>query len=342
MTYKDIQFNSRRTKVIKTKDKQEQDNGEIRKEPDKMNPEDLSNYIRSFTHLFKKKKFEKLSERHEWDHKINLTEEAPKELNTKAYAMTLKEEEALNQWLDEQLKGGLIVESKSRYTVSCFYILKKDGSLQLVQDYRKLNKVTIKDKMPLPLIGEVIDKLKEARYFNKFDLIWGYNNVQIKEGDKWKAAFLTNKGLFEPQVMYFGLCNSLGIFQRMMNSMFWELLHEGILANYMDDFVIPARTKEELEEQMVRFLKIVEKHNLCFKRLKCDFNIEEIPILGVIVGKGQVKMEQEKIKAVKEWKILTRLKDVESFLGFANFYRHFIQNFSHIARPLNELKGKKD
>jgi len=171
MIHKDIQFNSRRTKTTETKDKQKQDNREIRKEPDKMNPEDLSNYIQSFTHLFNKKKFEKLSERREWDHKINLTEEAPKELNTKAYAMTLKEEEALNQWLDEQLKGGLIVESKSRYMASCFYIPKKDGSLQLVQDYRKLNKVTIKNKMPLPLIGEVIDKLKEVRYFNKFDLI---------------------------------------------------------------------------------------------------------------------------------------------------------------------------
>jgi len=127
-----------------------------------------------------------------------------------------------------------------------------------------------------------------------------------------------------------------------MNSMFQELLHKGVLANYMDDFVIPARTKEELEERMVRFLKIVEKHNLCFKRSKCDFNMEEIPILGVIVRKGQVKIEQEKIKAVKEWKTLTRLKDVESFLGFANFYQHFIQNFSHTARPLNELKEKKD
>ena len=90
----------------------------------------------------------------------------------------------------------------------------------MVQDYRKLNQVTIKDKTPLPLIGEVIDKLKEARYFNKLDLIWGYNNVQIKEGDEWKAAFLTNKGLFEPKVIYFGLCNSLGTFQRMMNSIF--------------------------------------------------------------------------------------------------------------------------
>ena len=110
----------------------------------------------------------------------------------------------------------------------------------------------------------------------------------------------------------------------------------------MDDFVIPAKTMKELEERIVWFLKIVEKHNLCFKRSKCDFNIEEIPILGVVVGKGQIQIEQEKIKAVKEWKMPTKVKDVESFLGFANFYQHFIQNFSHTAKPLNELKGKKE
>jgi len=92
----------------------------------------------------------------------------------------------------------------------------------------------------------------------------------------------------------------------------------------MDDFVIPAKTKEELEEWTIRFLKIAEKHNLCFKQSKCDFDMEEIPILGVIVGRGQIKIEQEKIKAVKEWKILMKVKDVESFLGFANFYQCFI------------------
>ena len=269
-------------------------------------------------------------------------DEAPQELNIKAYAMTIKEEETLNQWLDKQLKTGLIVESKSRYVVLCFYIPKKDGSLWLVQDYRKLNQVTIKDKTLLPLIGEVIDKLKKAKYFNKLDLIWGYNNIRIKEGDEWKAAFLTNKGLFKLQVMYFGLCNSSGTFQRMINSIFRELLHKGVLANYIDYFVIPAKMKEELEERTIQFLKIAEKHNLCFKRSKCDFNMEEIPILGVIVGKGQVKIEQEKIKAVKEWKTPTKVKDVESFLEFANFYRRFIQNFSHTAKPLNELKGKKE
>jgi len=174
MKHEDIRFKTRRTKAMDTT---EQDNGKIGKEPDKTNPEDLPNCIRPFIHLFNKKKFEKLPERHEWDHEINLMEEAPKELNTKVYAMTLKEEEALNKWLDEQLKAGLIVESKSRYAASCFYIPKKDSLLWLVQDYKKLNQIIIKDKTPLPLIGEVIDKLKETKYFNKLDLIWGYNNV---------------------------------------------------------------------------------------------------------------------------------------------------------------------
>ena len=113
-----------------------------------------------------------------------MTEDAPKELNAKAYAMTIKEDKALNQWLDEQLKAGLIKESKSRYVAPYFYIPKKDGSLRLVQDYRKLNQVTIKDKTSLLLIGEVIDKLNEAKYFNKLDLIWKYTNVRIKEEDE--------------------------------------------------------------------------------------------------------------------------------------------------------------
>ena len=126
MKHEDIQFKTRRNKTMETTTT---DNDKVGKEPDKTNPKDLPDYIRPFTHLFNKKKFEKLLERREWDHEINLTNEAPKELNAKAYAMMLKEEEALNQWLDEQLEAGLIVESKSRYAAPCFYIPKKDGSL---------------------------------------------------------------------------------------------------------------------------------------------------------------------------------------------------------------------
>ena len=135
------------------------------------------------------------------------------------------------------------------------------------------------------------------------------------------AAFLTNKGLFEPQVIYFGLCNSPGTFQQMMNSIFWELLHEDILTNYIDNFIILEKTIKELEEQMIYFLKIAEKYNLCFKRSKCDFNMEEILILGVVFWREQVQIEMNKVKAVKEWKTPTRIKEVESFLEFANFYR---------------------
>ena len=128
----------------------------------------------------------------------------------------------------------------------------------------------------------------------------------------------------------------------MINSIFQELLYEEVLVNYMDNFVILARTMEELKERTIWFLKIAEKHNLCFKWSKSDFNMEEIPILGVVVEKRQVKMEQEKIKAVKDWKTPTKIKDVESFLGFVNFYWRFIQNFSHTVKPLNDLKGKKE
>ena len=175
------------------------------------------------------------------------------------------------------------MESSSRYIVLCFYIPKKNGSLQLVQDYWKLNQYTIKDKILLFLIGEIINKLKKAKYFNKLDLIWEYNNVQIKEEDKWKAAFLTNKDLFEPKVMYFGLCNLLGMFQRTINSIFRKLLYKEVLANYIDNFVIPTRTKIELEKRTIQFLNIAERYNLCFKWSKCNFNAEKIPILEVVV-----------------------------------------------------------
>ena len=142
-----------------------------------------------------------------------------------------------------------------------------------------------------------------------------------------------NKELFEPQVMYFGLCNSPRTFQRMINNIFQELLHEGVLANYMDNFVIPARTMEELKERTIQFLKIAEKHNLCFKQSKCDFNMKEILILGVIMGKGQVKMKQEKIKAVKEWKMLTKVKDIE-FSRICKFLPDIYPEFQSYSKTI--------
>jgi hypothetical protein len=166
--------------------------------------------------LFNKKNFDKLPDRTEWDHKINLTSKAPKEISSKVYNMTPLEREELDRFLDENLASKRIKPLKSPYAAPCFFVPKKDKSLCLCQDYRKLNEVSVKDKTPLPLISEVLDQLKDAKYFNKLDIIWGYNNVQIKEGDEWKAAFLTNQGLFEPTVMFFGMSNSPTTFSRMI------------------------------------------------------------------------------------------------------------------------------
>ncbi len=126
-----------------------------------------------------------------------------------------------------------------------FFIKKKDGKLRPVQDYRKLNEMTIKNRYPLPLISELMDKLQGTKYFSKLDVQWGYNNVHIKTGNEWKAAFRTNRGLFEPTVMFFGLTNSPATFQWMMNDIFKDLIVSGSVTVYLNDILIMSKTKEE-------------------------------------------------------------------------------------------------
>ena len=126
-----------------------------------------------------------------------------------------------------------------------FFVDKKDGKLRPCQDYRALNDRTIKNTYPLPLISELIDKLKGAKYFTKLDVQWGYNNVRIKDGDQWKAAFKTNRGLFKPMVMFFGMCNSPATFQTMMDHIFKDELHEGWVIIYMDDIFIFTKDLKE-------------------------------------------------------------------------------------------------
>ena len=163
----------------------------------------------------------------------------------KIYLLSPTEQKELDIFLKENLKTGWIQPSKSLISSPVFFIKKKDGSLRLVQDYQALNAIMIKNKYPLPLISELINKLQWARYFTKLDVCWGFNNVQMKDGDEWKATFRTNQGLYKPLVMFFGLTNSPATFQTMMDAIFEDLISEGVVVVYLDDILIFTKTLEE-------------------------------------------------------------------------------------------------
>ncbi|SJL16681.1 uncharacterized protein ARMOST_20210 [Armillaria ostoyae] len=280
----------------------------------------------SFRDLFSKENFDELPERKPWDHAIELIPNAKSTLDCKVYPLNWDEQEQLDKFLDENLETGRITESKSPFASPFFFVKKKDGSLCPVQDYRKLNKMTIKNRYPLPLIAELIDKLQGAKYFTKLDVRWGYNNIRIKEGDEHKAAFRTNRGLFEPTVMFFGLTNSPATFQWMMNDIFKDLISKGKVTIYLDDILI--------------FTRDLDEHRRIVRR--CEFKVLETEYLGVIISKGKVRMDPVKLAGIAEWPTPTKKKELQSFLGFTNFYRKFIKNYSKVVRALTQLTGKAE
>ena len=186
-----------------------------------------------------------------------------------------------------------------------FFVKKKDGSLRLVQDYCKLNKVTIKNSYPLPLISNILTRLRSAKWFSALDLWWGFNNVRIKEGDEWKAAFTTNHGLFEPTVMFFGLCNSPATFQTMMNDILREFIDQGNVICYMDDILVFSPTLEEHQKAMWEVLTTLRKRKLFLKPKKCRFEKNTIDYLGLIISEGHVMMDPVKVKGVTDWPALS-------------------------------------
>jgi len=175
--------------------------------------------------------------------------------------------------------------------------------------------MTVKNKYPLPLIPELIAKLRGAKYFTKLDVRWGFNNVRIKEGDEWKAAFRTNHGLFEPLVMYFGLMNSPATFQTMMDDIFEDLISEGVVVVYLDDILIFTETLDEHRRITHRVLELLEKHKLYLRADKCEFEKTTVEYLGVIISHNSVAMDPVKIAGIAEWPIPTNKKEVQSFLG---------------------------
>ena len=293
-----------------------------------------SEYIK-FIFVFSKEATDHVPPSWPYDHEINLDESFVPKIG-KIYPLSPDEQKATEDFLDENLRSGTICPSNSSQAFPFFFVKKKDGNLRPCQDYQYLNEHTICDTYPLSLISDLIDKLQDV----KFDVQWGYNNVHIKDRHQWKAAFVTHKGLFEPTVMFFDLTNSPATFQHFMNDSFWDMIAEGWLVIYMDNLLIFSLNDATHTEWTKGVLQQMKELDLHLKLEKCNFASSEVKYLGMIIKPGELAMDPIKLDGIAQWPVFTKVKDVWSFLGFANFYRQFIPDYFNIAHPLIDLIKK--
>ena len=289
--------------------------------------------------VFGKKQSERMPTRKLWDHVIDVKEGfMPRK--GKVYPLSREEREEVRKFVKEQLRKGYIRPSKSLQVAPVFFVGKKDGKKRMVQDYHYLNEWTIKNNYPLPLISDVLENIGTKKVFMKMDLQLGYNNIRIKEGDKWKAAFTMPEGLFEPTVMFFGLTNSPAMFQAMMNELLRDLTNIGKVAVFIDDVIVGMETEEEHNKLVAEVIRRLEENDLYVKPEKCKWKVREVEFLGVVIGPEGIKMEKEKVKGVLEWPTPKYVKDVQKFLGLANYYHRFIKGFAMVARLLHDIVKK--
>ena len=274
------------------------------------------------------------------NHEIKLVE-GFKPKKGSIYPLSPKEREELDEFLNENLACGKIRPSVSPQAAPVFFVAKKDSKKRLIQDYRYLNSHTVVNSYPLPDIKTLLDDLALSSYFAKFDVRWGFTNIWIKAGDEWKVAFVTPRGVFEPLVMFFGQTNAPPTFQRYMNETFSRMVGERKVVIFIDDVIVHGNTCDELTARVSEFLQTCKKENLHLKISKSTFKTQEVNFLGYKIKNGQYSPCLVKTAAIKDWPTPTNLKELRSFIGFCNFYRMFIANFSQIAHPLH-LLTKKD
>ncbi|XP_074322839.1 uncharacterized protein LOC141659812 [Apium graveolens] len=257
------------------------------------------------------------------------------------YRMAHVEIKELARQLQELLEKGVIRPSVSPWGAPVLFVKKKDGSMRLCIDYRELNKLTIKNKYPLPRIDDLFDQLKGAKYFSKIDLRSGYHQLKIKPEDIPKIAFRTRYGHYEFLVMSFGLTNAPAAFMDLMNRIFKEYLDKFVIV-FIDDILIYSKTEEDHAEHVRTDLEILRKKKLYAKLSKCEFWLQEVQFLGHIVSNEGIKVDPIKIEAIMNWERPRTPTEVRSFLGLAGYYRRFVQNFSRIATSLTKLTRKNE
>lgn len=252
------------------------------------------------------------------------------------YSLSQAELAALRDFIDKNLKSGFIYPSRSSHGAPILFAKKKDGSLRLCVDYRGLNRITKKDRYPLPLIADLLDAPGRARIYTKLDLRHAYHLLRISPGDEPKTAFRTRYGSYEFRVVPEGLTNAPAAFQRFLNSIFADLLDVNVIV-YLDDILVYSDDPSQHTAHVREVLRRLREAGLYCKLPKCEFGITTCEYLGYILSPDGFRMSPEKISAVVDWPLPRKVKDIQSFLGFCNFYRRFIWNYSDITIPLTRL-----
>ena len=291
-----------------------------------------------YADVFSKVKASELPPHRKYDLKIDLEEGTSPPLGT-IYSLSLVELEALWTFIDENLCTGFIRPSSSPHAAPVLFVKKKDSSLRLCVDFHSLNKISKKDRYPLPLISDLLDSPSRAKIYTKIDLWHAYHLVRIAPGDEWKTAFRMRYGSYEWLVMPFGLTNAPAAFQRFVNTIFANMLDVSVVI-YLDDILIYSGDMDSHQQHVREVLHHLRLHGLFAKPEKCEFHSDSVEYLGYQLSPEGLTMSLDKIQTISDWPEPRKVKDIQSFLGFANFYCHFIFNYSDIVVPLTWLTRK--
>ena len=272
------------------------------------------------------------------EHKIELLPGAVPQ-SRPMWRKSREEVDELRKQTQAMLRQGLIQPSKSPYGAPWLFVKKKDGTLRLVVDYRALNNVTKKNSYPLPLQEELFDQTQGARWFSKIDLMNGFYQIRVAEGDTEKTAFRTPFGHYEFRVLPMGLTNAPATFMQLMNDQFRDMLGVSVIV-FLDDILIYSKTLEEHERHVAAVFERLRKAQLYAKRKKCELFQTEVDFLGHRLGRGFIGTSADKVAAVVAWPAPTNLRQLRSFVGLAGYYRKFVKDFSKIAEPLTSLTQK--
>ncbi|KAD4981942.1 hypothetical protein E3N88_18613 [Mikania micrantha] len=255
------------------------------------------------------------------------------------YRLAPPEMQELYNQLQELLDKGFIRPSFSPWGAPVLFVKKKDGTFRMCIDYRELNKLTIKNRYPLPRIDDLFDQLQGAKHFSKIDLRSGYHQLRVHEDDISKTAFRTRYGHYEFLVMPFGLTNAPAVFMDLMNRVCKPYLDKFVIV-FIDDILIYSRTREDHEQHLKLVLELLGKEKLYAIFSKCAFWLQEVHFLGHVVNANRIHVDPSKIEAIKNWEAPKTPSEIRQFLGLAGYYRRFIENFSRIAQPLTLLTQK--